>query len=108
MDHSTELWEMSGNIVYCVGKPQKEGVVICELSEPRPGRYIEHRQLELGSRAMEEARSRGQLITAAPKLLRACIEARDYLPTGAQWSRSKASWLRAELENAISSAMREE
>ena len=54
-------WSQLGITIYS----QRAAQVVCELSEPNPGRYIEHKHLELGSPAWDIAMANAARIVAA-------------------------------------------
>jgi hypothetical protein len=62
-------WEQSGTLIY-----SKEGT-ICELSELRKSRFIQHEALQIGSEYWDEQMANARLIAAAPDLLEACKSA---------------------------------
>lgn len=61
-------WEQSGTLIYAT-----EGT-ICELSELRKSRYIQHERLEIGSPYWDEQMANAALIATAPDLLALCKE----------------------------------
>lgn len=58
-------WEQSGRIIW---RGCKSGAVICQISEPRPGPWVEHKPLSYTSADKEEAFANAHLIRAAPDL----------------------------------------
>lgn len=77
--HTPGDWQQSGNIIY-----SQDNGVICQLSEIREGDFIQHRPVKISSPDWDEAMANGQLIKAAPDLLRlyeACRAFGSQLPT---------------------------
>lgn len=67
--HTPGPWVHSASMIYA---PGENGGNICELSELRKSRHVQHDKLELGSKDWDEQMANGKLIAAAPELLRAC------------------------------------
>ncbi|RPJ40065.1 MAG: hypothetical protein EHM35_00215 [Planctomycetaceae bacterium] len=65
MDIASETWEQQGNVIF---SPSAQ-CVVCQLSEPRPSRYVEHRAVDIGSPGWKEAMERGAAIARLPELL---------------------------------------
>lgn len=59
-EHTPGEWAQLGVAIYS----QRAAQVVCELSEPNPGRYIEHKCVELGSPAWDVAMANGARIVS--------------------------------------------
>lgn len=72
--HTPAPWEQYGRQIFAPGinmvyAPAVNRANICELSEPRASKLVEHMPLELGSPDRDEALANGNLIAEAPNLL---------------------------------------